>query len=313
MAVHAHPDDESSKAAATLARYAARGVDVLVVTCTGGEAGDIINPAMDRPEVRRRLPQVRREELAAAVQILGVRQQGLGFVDSGWPGGDPPPPLPPGTFAALPLSEAVAPLVAAVRDFRPHVMITYDERGGYPHPDHIRAHEISRAAFTLAADGAAHPLLGSPWQASKLYYVHEWCGAKMRVLHDALIAQGLPSPYHDWLREWTPERDVTHRITTRVPCADFFDRRDDALRAHRTQIDPDSHWFAVPLALQRELWPTEEFELVSSVVPTSLPEDDLFAGIDVDAVDGSATAIGPTVPRPAPGPGPVPAASPQPR
>ncbi len=96
LAVHAHPDDESSKGAATMARYVSEGADVMVVTCTGGEAGSVLNPAMDRPDVRENLPEVRRGEMERARQILGVQQEWLGFQDSGLPEGDPPPPLPEG-------------------------------------------------------------------------------------------------------------------------------------------------------------------------------------------------------------------------
>lgn len=294
LAVHAHPDDESSKAAATLAYYVAAGHDVVVATCTGGEAGGILNPRLDRSDIRASLPEVRRAEMAAAVGVLGVRHEWLGFTDSGWPEGDPPPGPPAGSFAALPLAEASAPLVRLIRRFRPHVLITYDERGGYPHPDHVRCHEVSVAAFAEAARASAGPGQGRPWQVLKLYYVHEWCGAKMRALHRALLAGGFPSPYHEWLAEWTPERDVTRRITTRVPCGAFFERRDEALRAHATQIDPDGHWFAVPLAMQREHWPTEDFELVRSFVEVTGPEDDLFAGIPnpVPVLSESDIAIG---------------------
>src|SRR5690606_8441675 len=129
------PDDESSKGAATTARYAAEGVDVLVVTLTGGERGSILNPAMDTPGVLDRIEEVRREEMAAAAHALGVRQQWLGFVDSGLPEGDPLPPLPEGCFALVPLEEATEALVRVVREFKPHVMTTYDETGGYPHPE----------------------------------------------------------------------------------------------------------------------------------------------------------------------------------
>src|SRR5437868_8964200 len=152
LAVHAHPDDESSKGAATMVRYVRSGVDVMVATLTGGERGDILNKAMDRPEVRANLPRVRREEMARAREILGVRQKFLGFVDSGLPEGDPPPPLPEGCFALQPVAEAARPLVRLVREFRPHVMLTYDENGGYPHPDHIQCHRVSVAAFDAAGD-----------------------------------------------------------------------------------------------------------------------------------------------------------------
>src|SRR3954454_22137267 len=127
MAVHAHPDDESSKGAASMARYVAEGVDVLVVTCTGGERGSVLNPKMDRPEVVANIAEVRRAEMDAARAILGVRQAWLGFVDSGLPEGDPLPPLPEGCFALVDLEVATERLVRIIREFRPHVMTTYDE------------------------------------------------------------------------------------------------------------------------------------------------------------------------------------------
>ena len=147
MHVHAHPDDESSKGAASTAMYVTQGVDVHVATCTGGERGSILNPKMDRPDIAANMAEVRRQEMERARDILGVRQDWLGFVDSGWPEGDPPPPLPEGCFALVPLEESTERLVALIRSFKPHVLTTYDEKGGYPHPDHIRCHEVSVAAF----------------------------------------------------------------------------------------------------------------------------------------------------------------------
>ncbi|MBM7771881.1 mycothiol S-conjugate amidase [Actinokineospora baliensis] len=280
MAVHAHPDDESSKGAATMAKYVADGHEVMVVTCTGGERGDILNPAMDRPEVTADIAGVRRAEMAKAAEILGVEHRWLGFVDSGLPEGDPKPPLPEGCFALVPLEESVPPLVAAIREFRPHVVITYDENGGYPHPDHIRCHEVSVAAFDAAGDPELHPSAGEPWQPLKLYYSHGFSRVRMVAIHEALLARGLESPYGEWLENWSADRgDVADRVTTRVECADYFEVRDAALLAHATQIDPNSRWFAVPLDLQREVWPVEEYELVRSLVDSTLPEDDLFSGI----------------------------------
>src|SRR5436190_30277 len=200
MAVHAHPDDESSKGAATMARYISEGVDVVVVTCTGGERGSILNPAMDRPDVIARLSEIRREEMERARQILGVRQKWLGFLDSGLPEGEPPPPLPDDCFAVQPL-------------------------------------------------------------------------------HDAAVMLGLDSPYAEWLANWVDKPEDADRLTTQVPCADWFDVRDRALLAHATQVDPKGRWFAVPLDVQRRAWPTEDYQLARSLVDTELPEDDLFAGI----------------------------------
>ena len=279
MHVHAHPDDESSKGAATTARYVAEGVDVLVVTCTGGERGSILNPNMDRPDILANIAKIRRQEMDAARRILGIKQEWLGFVDSGFPEGDPPPPLPDACFALQPVVKAVQPLVAAIRAFRPHVVTTYDENGGYPHPDHVMCHIVSVAAFDAAADETAYPRAGEPWQASKLYYHHSFHRERTQALHDEMLHRGLESPYEKRLAEWKPDPERERRITTRVPCAAYFPVRDRALLAHATQIDPEGPWFAVPLDVHQAAWPTEDYELARSLVDTELPEDDLFAGL----------------------------------
>ncbi|MFX0575862.1 mycothiol conjugate amidase Mca [Nocardia nepalensis] len=284
MAVHAHPDDESSKGAATTARYADEGHDVLVVTLTGGERGSILNPAMDTPGVLERIDEIRREEMDAAAAALGVRQTWLGFVDSGLPEGDPLPPLPEGCFALVPLEEAVEALVRVVREFKPHVMTTYDENGGYPHPDHIRCHEVSMAAFAAAGDPERFPDAGEPWQPLKIYYDHGFTMARLDVFAGEYERIGEPFPLQEWLERMRTYRqgrpDGMTRVTTQVECAKYFPQRDDALRAHATQIDPNGAFFAIPMEMQQRLWPTEEFELAQSRVPTTLPETDLFAGIE---------------------------------
>ncbi|MCY7344543.1 MAG: mycothiol conjugate amidase Mca [Pseudonocardia sp.] len=280
MTVHAHPDDESSKGAATTSRLRAEGHDVMVVTCTGGEAGSILNPAMDRPDVRADLPAVRRAEMARAAEILGVQHRWLGFVDSGLPEGDPLPPLPEGCFALADADEATAPLVALMREFRPHVVITYDENGGYPHPAHIKTHVISMAAFDAAGDPDRFPGTGDPWQPLKVYYSHGFSKARLVAFDEALTARGLESPFGEWLQNWADRPDPGQRVTTRIECGEWFDVRDRALLAHETQIDPTSRWFVMPLDLQREVWPTEDYELVRTLVDSPLPEDDLFVGID---------------------------------
>ncbi|WNG80862.1 mycothiol conjugate amidase Mca [Mycobacterium sp. ITM-2016-00316] len=280
MAVHAHPDDESSKGAATTARYAAEGARVMVVTLTGGERGDILNPAMDIPEVHGRIHEVRRDEMAKAAEILGVEHRWLGYVDSGLPEGDPLPPLPEGSFATVPLDGPTEALVAVIREFRPHVLTTYDENGGYPHPDHIRCHEVSVAAYEAAADHLRYPEAGEPWAVSKLYYNHGFLRQRMQVLQDEFAKHGQDGPFAKWLENWDAEEDVIEaRVTTRVECAKFFAQRDEALLAHATQIDPKSFFFTTPMEWQQRLWPTEEFELARSRVPVRLPETDLFAGI----------------------------------
>lgn len=280
MAVHAHPDDESSKGAATMARYVAEGADVVVVTCTGGERGDVLNPAAQADVDARGLADVRREEMAEAAAILGVRHEWLGFPDSGYPEGDPLPPLPAGCFADLPLDATIERLVELIREFRPQVVTTYDENGGYPHPDHIRTHETTMAAIAAAADAAYRPDLGGdPWDVPKVYYNQQFTKARVEALHLAMIDADLDSPYHDWLDRWDDRPEDAHRVTTRVLAADWFDVRDRALLAHRTQVDPNGLWFVVPQDVHRSVWPTEDFQLARSLVQTTLPEDDLFAGL----------------------------------
>src|SRR5438034_2849712 len=195
MTVHAHPDDESSKGAATMAKYVAEGVDVLVVTCTGGERGSVLNPKLDRPEVWDNIAAIRREEMDRAREILGVRQAWLGFVDSGLPEGDPLPPLPEGCFALADEKDAVGALVAQIREFRPHVMTTYDENGGYPHPDHIMCHKVSVAAFEAAGDPDAYHEFGQPWQPLKLYYHMTFTKKRVVAIHEAMLQRGLEPPH----------------------------------------------------------------------------------------------------------------------
>lgn len=172
---------------------------------------------------------------------------------------------------------AAAPLVKVIREFRPQVMTTYDERGGYPHPDHVMCNRISVEAFKAAADPDAWPELGEPWQVSKLYYHMSFHRRRFAALDQAMHESGLERPYQERLADWEDER--WDRLTTFVPCSQYFPVRDAALRAHATQIDPDGPWFAVPLEIQQAGWPTEDYQLVKSFVGVQLPEDDLFGGL----------------------------------
>ncbi|MDR1078827.1 MAG: mycothiol conjugate amidase Mca [Propionibacteriaceae bacterium] len=278
LCTHAHPDDESSKGAATMAKYVAEGVLVQVATMTGGERGDVLNPKLDRPEIWADLARVRRQEMERARQILGVEQVWLGFEDSGYFEGEPWPPTPPGTLAATDVRVAADRLVPILRQFRPHVVVTYDERGGYPHPDHIMCHRVTMAAVELAAQADHLPEAGPPWATPKLYYHMGFHRARYARLDELMHERGLESPYGDRLADW-PLNDMSDRLTTFVPCADYFHIRDQALLAHATQVDPDGHWFAVPLEIQKLGWPTEDYQLVRSLVETTIPEDDLFAGL----------------------------------
>lgn len=279
LAVHAHPDDESSKGAATYAYYRERGAEVMVVSCTGGERGDVLNEQLtERAMAERDMAGLRRLEMARARDILGIEHRWLGYCDSGLP--DEGDPLPALCFAATPLEFSAAPLVRIIREFRPHVLVTYDENGGYPHPDHIRAHQVSMLAFAAAADSGQYPDLGQAWQVSKLYYDRIFNGARVRAVRDLMAAQHPDHSQLDSLNEissWLGERPDS--ATTRVPSGQYFDLGDDALRAHASQVAPDDKFFFWPNEIQREAWPFEDFELVASTVPTTLPEDDLFSGI----------------------------------
>ena len=175
------------------------------------------------------------------------------------------------------MEEAAEPLVRLMRSFKPHVVTTYDENGGYPHPDHIMTNRVSVEAFLAAGDPDRYPHAGEPWQPLKLYYNGGFHKERLQTYHRALLDRGIESPFEDWLARWEdrPER----RISTRIPAAEYFDVRDDALRAHATQVDPDGAFFAVTNDIQADTWPTEDYELVVSHVASQTPEDDLFAGI----------------------------------
>jgi mycothiol S-conjugate amidase len=301
LTVHAHPDDESSKGPATVARYHAAGVRTVLVCATGGEEGDILNPAMDREEVRRDLAAVRRRELDEAVAVIGYdRLVLLGYRDSGMPGSEAN--SRPDCFAQAPLDEAVGRLVAVLREERPQVVVTYPEdQRGYPHPDHLRVHEVSVAAFDAAADPNAYPEAGPPWQVAKLYAVG-WSSRRVLALHAAFEARGLESPFEaEWIER---ARAAPDRDTTFVDVSETADVRRLALLTHRTQVDPASpRWFGLPPEVMRQVHPVDEYELIRTAPgwPDPLPaprgdgppEDDLFAGIDrFEALVGTADATG---------------------
>jgi mycothiol S-conjugate amidase len=294
LTVHAHPDDESSKGPATVARYHAEGVRTVLVTCTGGEEGEVLNPAMDQPGVKEHIAEVRREELEAAAGIIGYDEVvWLGYRDSGMP--DSAANADPSCFARAPLDEAVGRLVAVIRRTRPQVVVTYpDEQKGYPHPDHLRTNEISELAFDAAGDPSAHPEAGPAWQPSKLYYV-SWSIGQMRATHDKFIELGLESPF-------TPERierfsaavaeaDAERRPVTVVDVTGFTAVRRASLRAHRTQVDPTSPmWFGLPDDVAESLYPFDEYICARDLTgrgpdgagadtADGVVEDDLFAGI----------------------------------
>ena len=281
MFVHAHPDDESSKGAGTMARYAKEGYRVSVVTCTDGSRGDILNPAMDRPGILDRMAEIRAEELARALEVLGVEEHDwLGYPDSGYIedfDGDGSL-LEPDCFYNAPMEEAVSRLVAVVRRSRPDVLVTYPEDGGYPHPDHIRCHDVTAAAYRAAADASRFPAAGEPWVVRKLYYSGGFNRRRVEALHSACLARGLESPFTKWFDRWAT--DDPDPSTTSVDVGDYLALRNQALLAHATQIDPAGFWFHIPDEVVREVYPHEDYVLADSRVPTELPETSLFAGLE---------------------------------
>jgi mycothiol S-conjugate amidase len=279
LTVHAHPDDESSKGAPTVAKYRAEGILSTLVCCTGGEAGDVLNPAMDRPEVRDHLAQVRHDELMAAVDIIGYeRVDLLGYHDSGMP--ETPENAREDNFWNAPLDEAVEQLVRIVRRDRPQVIVTYgDDQRNYAHPDHLKVHDISVPAFERAGDPDWYPESGEPWQPLKLYYT-AWSRRRMMALHEKFLEMGLQSPFDDdWLQRMA-DGDQDDRITTQIDVGDYYEVREKALLAHATQVDPTSpFWFGLPSDVTRDLHPWDDYILARSLVDTELPETDLFAGV----------------------------------
>jgi mycothiol S-conjugate amidase len=278
LTVHAHPDDEASKGAGTVARYHAEGVHTVLVCCTGGEEGDVLNPAMDVPEVRARLPEIRMEELERSAKIIGYDDVVLlGYRDSGMPGSEAN--ARPDAFAQADFDEAVGRLVSVIRGFRPQVMVAYpDQQTEYPHPDHIRAHEIGVAAFEAAGDPVRYPDAGPPFSPLKLYYT-VWPRARMRAVHAKFLELGLESPFDDkWLARL---QKADEPVTTTVDISVFDQVRADALRAHATQVDPNSRmWFGLPPEVQRTIRPVDDYRLARSRVgEIEGNEDDLFAGI----------------------------------
>ncbi len=275
LAIHAHPDDESSKGAGTVARYAAGGTRCVLVTATGGEAGDVLNPALDRPEVRARLVELRLAELQEAVRIIGYhRLELLGYRDSGMPG--TPPNAHPDAFVNASYDEVLERVVRLVREERPHVVLGYDEHVRYPHPDHLLVHRVALDAFEAAADPDRFPTAGTPWAAAKLYApVRTW--ARLDALHRAMLDRTGDSPLAEWLERRGDDPDPPH--LTRVDVTGYVATARAALAAHRTQVDPAGPWFQVAQEVVEEVYPYEDFALLATRTGPDAAGDDLFEGI----------------------------------
>lgn len=279
MAVHAHPDDESSKGAATYAHYLEAGAEVMIVTCTGGERGDLLNGLAARnPKSKCDLAGLRRDEMARAQEIIGFEHRWLGYEDSGLPPAGVA--VPPGSFADVPAEISARVLVKLVREFKPHVIITYNEIGGYPHPDHIRTHEIARIAWEGAGNPELYPDAGEPWEPQKLYYEEIFNANRAQHVLDVLRQRDPQSEVIPMLESYMERvKSRPYSGTTSVEVGKFFEVRDEALRAHASQVEPNHPFFFWPNDMLREAWPYEDYRLAESRVPTSIPESDLFQGV----------------------------------
>jgi N-acetyl-1-D-myo-inositol-2-amino-2-deoxy-alpha-D-glucopyranoside deacetylase len=305
MTVHAHPDDETIGTGGTMAKSVAAGRRVILVTGTRGEMGEIVVPDMDTPENHRRLGEIRAAELERAMHALAVTEwDNLGYRDSDMMGR--PANRDPRSFWQADLDEAAGRLVWMIRRFHPDVVTTYNDFGGYGHPDHIRVHDVTVRAYPRAGDpswypeqlapehGGSGPSVDdgglAPWSPSKLYEqaIPESVRNAMRERMEAL---GKPN-------RWAPPPDATpeqltefeafqtrmlvpdESITTWVDISgDPLERKWDAMREHATQIGEDFVFMAVGLDAWRDSWSKEAFILRESTVETDTPEDDLFAGL----------------------------------
>ncbi|MGY1695123.1 N-acetyl-1-D-myo-inositol-2-amino-2-deoxy-alpha-D-glucopyranoside deacetylase [Geodermatophilus sp. SYSU D00814] len=289
LLVHAHPDDETINNGATMARYVAEGARVTLLTCTLGEEGEVLVPELELlgPEHADQLGGYRIGELRAAMDALGVTDwRFLGgpgrYRDSGMIG--TPANARPRAFWNADLDEAVASAVAVVREVRPQVVVTYDENGGYGHPDHIQTHRVAMAAVEAAADPGYRPDLGEAWDVAKVY----WCCVPRSVLQqgaEAMAALGEESPFDrlgdvDDIPFAVPDEQVTAAVDGRAHAG----AKDAAMRAHATQITVDGPFFALSNNLGQEVLGVEYYRLVRgrrgpAGDASNGWEDDLFAGL----------------------------------
>jgi N-acetyl-1-D-myo-inositol-2-amino-2-deoxy-alpha-D-glucopyranoside deacetylase len=286
LLVHAHPDDEVIGTGASMAKYAAEGREVTLVTCTRGEEGEILveaeqHRAADQDDT---LGDFRMGELAAALDALGVKQHrwlgGAGkYRDSGMMG--TPANDKPHTFWQASAGDTTRDMVEILRDLRPEVVITYDEFGGYGHPDHIRAHQTAVAGIAAAADETYEPSLGAVHQVAKLYYMampKSWIQASI----DAMKAADLPNFFEVESADDLPFGTPDDQVTTVITASDYIDHKVGAMRAHKTQIDVEGGFFALSNGIGRSIMGTEAFTLAqgaSGPLDDEGHETDLFAGL----------------------------------
>jgi len=304
MTVHAHPDDESIGTGGVMAKAVADGHRVVLVTCTDGALGEIVIPERDTPEEHRRLAATRQGELEAAMAALGVTEwENLGYRDSDMMGRAAN--LDPRSFWQADLDEAIGRLVWLMRRCRPDVVTTYNDFGGYGHPDHIRTHLVAVGAFERAGDPGWYPTQLAPehggtgpteadgglapWAARKLFEqalpasVRNAMRDRMRELGKETWSEPGPDATDEERAEFEARMArmlvPDEAVTTKVDIGPFLEAKFAAMRAHATQLGPDFPWLALSIDEWRTLYPYEGFILRSSRVETVRPESDLFAGL----------------------------------
>ena len=299
MTVHAHPDDEASKGAPTLAKYNAEGAHTILVCATGGEEGDLQNPTLREPgqpfheltpeQEKELVVSMRAAELAKSAEVIGFDEVVmLGYRDSGM--AESEPNSHPDCFHQADIDEATGRLVEIIRRTRPQVIITYnDDQSGYPHPDHLKVHDISVLAFERAGDPSWYPELGDPYQPLKMYY-STWSRQRITLVHEALLERRGESPFDE---QWFERPDTDHRITTKIPVGEYLWARTGSLMAHATQVDPTAgFWFGLSDDELADVYPWEDWILARSLVgdiPTDI-EHDLFDGVETVGAAADARA-----------------------
>jgi N-acetyl-1-D-myo-inositol-2-amino-2-deoxy-alpha-D-glucopyranoside deacetylase len=280
MSVHAHADDESITMGGLLATCADRGVRTANICCTDGKLATIVAPDMPEETTRPRLAEIRQQELRDACAILGVDEvHFLEYGDSGmW--GEATNQLPD-AFWRADIHEAVGRVVAHIRRFRPHVVVTYDGIGGYGHPDHIQTHRVTLLAVEAAHMRSLYPEAGEPWRVQKTYYTSIPLSFLKRAAEMAKAA-GMAPPFGVEKPEDLPFVTPDEWITTTVDIKNAVRRKRRALIAHHSQIAPDWPMLAIPEEVNIEHFGTEAYQLVISHVPVTLPETDVFAGVTAD-------------------------------
>lgn len=295
MVVHAHPDDECIGTGGALARYSAEGIRTVLVTATLGDEGEIHDPELVEEEARPRLSVIREEELRRAVQILGISElELLGYRDSGMI--DTPANAHPDNFHNANFEEAVGRVVRLLRHHRPQVVVTYNEDGGYGHPDHLQCHRVTTAAYDAAGDPARFPEVGEPWSPSK-FYATAWSRELWEGLREEMQARGIPFDVGQDEGADEAERSAggdeqgaeadegwgqpEATITAFIDTSPYWATAREALRQHRTQ--PLEFFLKLPDDLAAKVYARDFFIIMRSTVETARPEDDLFAGVRASA------------------------------